>query len=307
MVPILGAYVAYAIADRPGLAPGFILSYLVQQPDVLVTTAEAVGLYVNAASMGAGYLGALVTGLLVGHVARWVCQRSVPSALEPLLPVFLAPIVTTALLAPVVFVLGIPLAVANAALTTSLASLSGVTAVGVGAVLGAMVAFDLGGPVNKVAYVLAVGSVTEFVYGPMAAVMVAGMTPPLGLALSHALSPEKYELEAETYANRAVPMGLSFVTEGALPYAVNDPLRVIPSAMVGSAVAAAAVMGLGVTMPAPHGGLFVLLLSNKPLVFFGCLGAGTGLTAAAATVLKSPVSKDDHVVETDRTPSTSPD
>ena len=285
MVPILGAYIAYAIADRPGLAPGFLLSYLIQQGDILKAAGNVIGL--QGGSAGAGYLGALVAGLLAGYVARWLKQRNVPGFIQPMMPVLIIPVLTMAILSPIViFVLGVPVAIVNGALTAYLKGIQGSQALLVGALLGGMMAFDMGGPVNKVAYAFAVGLLTEQIYAPMAAVMIAGMTPPLGLALSNFIAPQKYEAEMYENAKSAIPLGLSFITEGAIPYAASDPLRVIPSAVAGSAVAGAVVMAMGVTLPAPHGGIFVLPLSNKPFVCLGCILLGTVITATVATLLK---------------------
>jgi PTS system fructose-specific IIC component len=286
MVPILGAYVAYAIADRPGLAPGFLLSYIIQQGNILQAAGDVIGL--QGGSAGAGYLGALVAGLAAGYVARWFKQRNVPEVIQPMMPVLIIPVMTMLVLSPIViFVLGVPVAIANAGLTAFLRGMQGSQALLVGAILGGMMAFDMGGPINKVAYVFAVGLITEQIYQPMAAVMIAGMIPPLGMALSNFIAPQKYTAEMYENAKSAVPLGLSFITEGAIPYAAADPLRVIPSVVAGSAVGGAASMAMGVTMPAPHGGIFVFLLSDQPAMFLGCIALGTVVTAVVATLLKS--------------------
>lgn len=287
MVPILGAYIAYAIADRPGLAPGFLLSYLLQQGNVMKAAGKVTGL--GGAEAGAGYLGAIVAGLLAGYVARWFKNLDVPDAIAPMMPVLLIPVATMAVLAPVIlFVLGVPVAIANQALTSFLESMQGGQAIVMGALLGTMMAFDMGGPVNKVAYVFAVGllgagaGVTE----PMAAVMIAGMIPPIGMALSNFIAPHKYAEEMYENAKSGLLLGFSFITEGAIPYAAADPLRVIPSIVLGSATGAAASMALDVTMPAPHGGIFVVPLSNKPFLFVACILLGSAVTAVSATLIK---------------------
>ena len=286
MVPVLGAYVAYAVADRPGLAPGFVLSALLEDGAVVAAAGEAVGL--DTAGAGAGYLGALVAGLLAGYVARWLGERSVPGVLSPLMPILIVPAATTALLAPVLLVgVGAPVAVLNEAMTGGVTDLDGGAALAVGAVLGAMVAFDMGGPVNKVAYVFAVGLVPEGVFGPMAAVMIAGIVPPVGLALSTVLAPREYAEELRSSAGKNALLGCAFVTEGAIPYAAADPWRVVPSAVLGSATAAAAAMVLSVSIPAPHGGLFVAPLSSDPLAFLGCVALGALTTTVTVTTLKT--------------------
>lgn len=303
MIPVLGAYIAFAIADRPGLAPGFILSWAIQQEHII----EAAGLLVGFSADGAvaGFLGALVAGLFAGYVARWMKGWSVPSVIDPMMPVLIIPVLTTALLAPIVIVgLGVPIAIVDDALTTFLEGMEGANALLLGAILGGMMAADMGGPVNKVAYVFGVALVADQIYGPMAAVMIAGMTPPLGMALSNFIAPQKYSVEMYENAKAAVPLGLSFITEGAIPYAAADPLRVIPSCMVGSATAAATALWFGVTMPAPHGGIFVFLLSNNALLFLGCIALGTIVTAIVATAIKPDFEKTIADVETEAGSST---
>lgn len=285
MVPILGAYIAYAIADRPGLAPGFLLSYIIQQGNVISEAAAVIG--VSGGEAGAGYLGAIVAGLLAGYVALWFKGLDVPEFLAPMMPVLIIPIATMAVLTPIMlFVLGVPVALANAALTGFLQSMQGGQAILVGTILGGMMAFDMGGPVNKVAYVFSTGLITEGIYAPMAAVMIGGMVPPIGLALSNFISPHKYAAEMYENAKSGVVLGFSFITEGAIPYAAADPLRVIPAVVAGSAVGGAASMAMNVTMPAPHGGIFVIPLSNKPFMFLACIILGSFVTAAVALLLK---------------------
>jgi PTS system fructose-specific IIC component len=285
MVPILGGYIAYAIADRPGLAPGFLLAYILQQGAVVEQAATVIGL--SGGQAGAGYLGAIVAGLLAGYVARWFKQRDVPEFLAPMMPVLIIPVATMAVLTPIMlFVLGVPVAIANGALTNFLQTMQGGQAIAVGLLLGGMMAFDMGGPVNKVAYVFATGLITEGIYAPMAAVMIGGMVPPIGLALSNFIAPHKYAAEMYENAKSGVVLGFSFITEGAIPYAAADPLRVIPAVVAGSAVGGATSMALGVTMPAPHGGIFVIPLSNQPFAFLGAILLGSLVTAAIATVLK---------------------
>lgn len=303
MVPILGAYIAYAIADRPGLAPGFLLSYIIQQGNILKAAGDVIGL--QGGSAGAGYLGALVAGLAAGYVARWIKQRNVPDMIQPMMPVLIIPVLTMAILSPIViFVIGVPVAIANAGLTSFLRGMQGSQAILVGAILGGMMAFDMGGPINKVSYVFAVGLLTEQIYQPMAAVMIAGMIPPLGMALSNFIAPQKYTAEMYENAKSAIPLGLAFITEGAIPYGASDPLRVIPSIVAGSAVGGAASMALGVTMPAPHGGIFVFLLSNHPVLFLACVAGGTIITATIATLLKSDFEETVASAETTTTTQT---
>lgn len=305
MVPALGAYIAYAIADRPGLAPGFVLSWILQQGTVLQAAGDAIGF--QGGEAGAGYLGALVAGLLAGYVALWIKNRDVPGFVQPMMPVLIVPVLTVAILAPVLlFVVGVPVATANAALNAFLEGAQGGQAVVIGALLGAMMAFDMGGPVNKVAYLFAVGLIGEGIYQPMAAVMIAGMIPPIGLALSNFIAPHKYAAEMYENAKSGIVLGFSFITEGAIPYASADPLRVIPSIVAGSAVGGAIAMSMNVTMPAPHGGIFVIPLSNNPLMFLAAIIIGSLVTAVIATVLK-PDFEDRVAAETETDAATSGD
>jgi PTS system fructose-specific IIC component len=313
MIPILGGYIAYAIADRPGLAPGFLLSYLIQQGTVLAEANQVLGLPAGDGGAAAGFLGAIIAGLLAGYVANWFKQLDVPSAIKPMMPVLIIPVATVVVLLPVMlFVVGVPVALANAELTTMLADLESTAGTGdlvplavLGIILGSMMAFDMGGPVNKVAYVFSLGLISENIYGPMAAVMIAGMIPPLGMALSNFLAPHKYPDEMYEQAKSATVMGFSFITEGAIPYAAADPLRVIPSLIVGSATGAALAMIAGVEMLAPHGGVFVIPLAQGggpipgPIAFLGCIAVGTVVTAAMVTLLKP-----DHVPEVEESTTT---
>jgi PTS system fructose-specific IIC component len=300
MVPVLGAYVAYAIGDRPALAPGFILSYLMQQDNVMSAAANVMGFAPGDGAVVAGYLGALVAGLLAGYVARYINNLDVPDAIDSMMPILIVPLVTTAVLAPVLLLfLGVPIAIANQAMNGFLQSMGTTQALGLGGIIGLMMAFDMGGPINKVAYVFGTGllAADPMVAEPMAAVMIAGMTPPLGMALSNFAAPQKYPKEMYEQAKSASVLGLSFITEGAIPYAASDPARVIPSLMTGSAVAAAASMAMGITMPAPHGGIFVVPLSNSPFGFLGALALGSVVTAVMVTLLKDDVEEVEETSE----------
>ncbi|WP_158055560.1 PTS fructose transporter subunit IIC [Halorussus halophilus] len=290
MVPILGAFVAYGVADRPGLAPGFVLASLVQDARLLQATATLFG--VNTGDAQAGYLGALIVGLLAGVTVNWAKELDVPNAIEPLLPVLVLPVTVTALLAPVVLILGVPLALTTNYVEFLLREASLPVMVAFGGVLGAMMAADMGGPLNKVAYVFAVGLLPELLFRPMAAVMVAGMIPPLGLAASHALAPKRYPDADRDQAKTAVVGGFSFVTEGALAYTTTGSSRTTLSCVLGSVVGGAASMGFGVTMPAPHGGLLVVPLSNHPGAFLGCIALGASVTAVVATLRRPRVDTD---------------
>jgi PTS system fructose-specific IIC component len=289
MVPVLGAYVAYSIAGRPGIAPGFILSYIIQQGEVLAVAGEAVGF--STATTEAGYLGALAVGLAVGYFVRRVRTLDIPDTLRPMMPVMILPAGTVLVLFPLIlFGIGVPGAIVNEWLRGWLSNIQGSQVILVGAILGGMMAFDMGGPVNKVAYVFAVDLARAGIYEPMAAVMVAGMTPPIGMAIGTFFAPDKYPDAMYENAKSGLVLGFSFITEGAIPYAAADPIRVIPALIAGSSVAASLSIAAELTMPAPHGGLFVVPLSNAPFLFLGIIFVGSLVTAAVVTLLKSTLS-----------------
>jgi PTS system fructose-specific IIC component len=282
---VLAGFIAYAIADRPGLVPGFVAG-------------------VAAGSIGAGFLGAIVGGLTGGFIARWFSQLDVPKAIRGVMPVVIIPLVATLLNGALMLtVLGKPLASVQTALTDWLAGLSGANAILLGAILGLMMAFDMGGPVNKTAYVFATLNLTQAIAdnnGPalqiMAAVMAAGMVPPLALALSSTVLRPKLYTDAERENGKAAwLLGASFITEGAIPFAASDPFRVIPSIMAGSALTGALVMGFGSELRAPHGGIWVIGLVSNPVMYLVAILAGTALSAFLVTALKSrnPVTDED--------------
>lgn len=268
MVPILAGFIAFGMADRPGIAPGVIAGMI-------------------ANSMGAGFLGGLVGGLLAGFVVYWIKQIKVPKLFQGLMPVLIIPLIATLIVGLLMIVfIGNPIKSAMDGLSTWLNSLSGVSAGILGVILGMMMAFDMGGPVGKVAYTFGLAMIASGIYAPQAANMAAGMAPPLGMALATYLRPKKYTLNERESAKAAIVLGLSFISEGAIPFAVADPLRVIPSLMVGSAVTGAMSMIFGCTLRAPHGGIFVLPLIEKPLLFLLSLAVGVVVTALMVNLLK---------------------
>ncbi|MCY1046717.1 PTS fructose-like transporter subunit IIB [Corallococcus sp. bb12-1] len=275
MVPALAGYLAYSIADRPGLAPGFIGGMLANQ-------------------LNAGFLGGIAAGFLAGYVARTLKDRiRLPANLEGLKPVLVIPLLSALIVGLLMtYVIGAPVAALMGALTRFLTGMSGTNAVLLGLLLGAMVAFDTGGPVNKAAYAFAVGLLGSSTFTPMAAVMVAGMTPPLGLALATVVAKSRFTSQEREAGKAAAVLGLAFITEGAIPYAARDPLRVIPAIVFGSAIAGAVSMGFGCALRAPHGGIFVLAIPNavQPLGYYVlALVAGTLATTLALIVLKRPL------------------
>lgn len=269
LVPVLAGFIAYAIADRPGLAPGFVAGLV-------------------ASAIGAGFLGGLVGGLIAGGIAYWIAKVPVPNAMRGLMPVIVIPLLATALVGVVMLqILGPPMADINTGLTDWLNGLDGTSQIVLGLILGGMMAVDLGGPVNKVAYTFGVGALASGSYEPMAAVMIAGMTPPLAMALATVLRPKLFS-EAERKAGESAwLLGASFITEGTIPFAAADPLRVLPSVILGSAAAGALSMTLDVASRAPHGGIWVVGLIDNPLGYVLCVLVGTGISCAAVILLKS--------------------
>ncbi|WP_114009178.1 PTS fructose-like transporter subunit IIB [Cohaesibacter intestini] len=277
MVPVLAGFMAYSIADRPGLTPGLIGGLL-------------------AVNLGAGFLGGILAGFLAGYVALWLKDNiKLPSSLEGLMPILILPLLSTAIVGLLmVYVIGEPVRYINESLTAMLQSMGQTNAVLLGLVLGAMMAFDMGGPVNKAAYAFSVGLLTSDTFAPMAAVMAAGMTPPLGLALATVVAKNRFTDDEREAGKAAAVLGLSFITEGAIPYAAKDPLRVIPSIMIGSAVTGALSMFFAAGLRAPHGGAFVLAIpnavSNLPMYILSIV-IGTLITTALLIALKRPVNE----------------
>jgi PTS system fructose-specific IIC component len=275
MVPILAGFIAFSIAEKPGLAPGLVGGML-------------------ASKMGAGFLGGIIAGFLAGYVAKLLKDYiKMPKNFEGLKPILIIPLLATGITGLLmIYVIGEPVKAIMDGLTVWLKSLGSTNAVLLGLLLGAMMAFDMGGPVNKAAYTFAVGLLASSVYGPMAAVMAAGMTPPLGLWLATILAPKKFTKEERDAGKAASVLGISFITEGAIPFAAGDPFRVIPSIMVGSALTGALSMLFGATLRAPHGGIFVLPIPNAVShlgMYALAIVAGTVVTAIMLNILKKPV------------------
>jgi PTS system fructose-specific IIC component len=268
LVPILAGFIAYAMADRPGLVPGVVAGLL-------------------ADAIGAGFLGGLVGGLLAGGVVLLILRVRVPKAVAGIMPVVVIPLVSTLVVGfLMIAAIGEPIAAATRGLTDWLNGLNGTNAIALGALLGLMMAFDMGGPVNKVAYTFGLASLAAGNQQVMAAVMAAGMTPPLALALATVVRPVAFTKPEREAGSAAWLLGASFITEGAIPFAAGDPLRIIPSLMAGSAVTGAVIMALHATSPAPHGGIWVIGLIGKPLAWLVGIVAGTLVSAACVVVAK---------------------
>ncbi|HEX2729873.1 MAG TPA: fructose-specific PTS transporter subunit EIIC [Rubrobacteraceae bacterium] len=268
LVPILAGFIAYAMADRPGIAPGVVG-----------------GLIAN--DIGAGFLGGIAAGLLAGAVIILLKKIKLPGGFGRLMPILVYPIVGCLVVGTLmIVVLGQPIASATEGLQAWLKGLQGTNAILLGIILGSMMAFDMGGPVNKAAYAFAIAGLAGGAYGPMAAVMAAGMTPPLALALANLIRPKLFTPAEQRASQANWVLGASFITEGAIPFAAADPLRVIPACMVGSAVTASMSLAVGATLRAPHGGIFVIgLIGHWPLYLLA-IAIGTVISAALVVGLK---------------------
>ncbi|MGW3589476.1 PTS fructose transporter subunit IIABC [Streptomyces fungicidicus] len=273
LVPVLAGYIAYGMADRPGLVPGFV--------------GGAISLTINA-----GFLGGLAAGLIAGGVVIAIQKARIPAALRGIMPVVVIPLISAAVVGFLTFVvIGKPIAEAQKGMTDWLNGLTGSNAVLLGALLGLMMCFDLGGPVNKVAYTFATAGIAVANPGDsamkiMAAVMAAGMVPPLAMALATTVRGKLFNRTERENGKAAWVLGASFISEGAIPFAAADPLRVIPASMAGGAVTGALSMAFGATLRAPHGGIFVVPLIGNPFLYLVAVAAGVCVTAALVIVLK---------------------
>ncbi|MDX3574560.1 fructose-specific PTS transporter subunit EIIC [Streptomyces sp. ID05-47C] len=273
LIPVLAGYIAYGMADRPGLVPGFVGGMI-------------------ASNIAAGFLGGLVAGLLAGAVVLAIQRIRIPTALRGIMPVVVIPLISSIVVGFLMFVVvGKPIAEAQKGMTDWLAGLSGTNAILLGVLLGLMMCFDLGGPVNKVAYAfatagIAVADPSDSAMEIMAAVMAAGMVPPLAMALATTLRRKLFTPTERENGKAAWVLGASFISEGAIPFAAADPLRVIPASMAGGAVTGALSMAFGATLRAPHGGIFVVPLIGNPFLYLLAIAAGVCVTTALVIVLK---------------------
>lgn len=272
MVPLLAGYIAYSIADRPGLAPGMIGGLL-------------------AATLGAGFIGGIIAGFLAGYsakaISRWV---KLPQSLEALKPILIIPLLASLITGLVmIYVVGKPVAGMLAALTQFLDGMGSTNAILLGVLLGGMMCVDLGGPINKAAYAFSVGLLASHSYAPMAATMAAGMVPPIGLGIACLLARRKFAQSEREAGKAALVLGLCFISEGAIPFAAKDPLRVIPASIAGGALTGALSMYFGCKLMAPHGGLFVMLIPNAinhVLAYLLAIVAGSLVTGLLYAALK---------------------
>ncbi|AVH29883.1 PTS fructose transporter subunit IIBC [Vibrio diabolicus] len=273
MIPVLAGYIAFSIADRPGLAPGLVGGML-------------------ASSTGAGFLGGIAAGFIAGYAAKLLADKvKLPQSMEALKPILIIPFVATLFTGLVmIYIVGGPVSGIMNGLTDFLNNMGSDSAVLLGIILGAMMCFDLGGPVNKAAYAFGVGLLASQTYAPMAAIMAAGMVPALGMGLATFIAKNKFEQNEREAGKASFVLGLCFISEGAIPFAAKDPMRVIPSCMAGGALTGALSMLFGAKLMAPHGGLFVLLIPNAispVLMYLVAIAAGTAVTGFTYAFLKS--------------------
>ncbi|MDI1299565.1 PTS fructose-like transporter subunit IIB [Methylotenera sp.] len=277
MIPVLAGFIAYSIADRPGLAPGLIGGMLASQ-------------------LQAGFLGGILAGFFAGYVALWMRDNiKLPVHFEGLKPVLIIPLLSTLLVGLfMIYVVGEPAKAIMDGLTSFLKNIGSANAVLLGLLLGGMMAVDMGGPVNKAAYTFGVGLLASNTFLPMAAVMAAGMVPPLALGLATFVAKNRFTADEQIAGKASAVLGLSFITEGAIPFAANDPLRVIPSCVAGAALTGAMSMYFGCELHAPHGGVFVLAIPNavSPLLaYIAAIVSGTLLTTVLLVLFKKPISQ----------------
>ncbi|HDL8113478.1 TPA: PTS fructose transporter subunit IIBC [Yersinia enterocolitica] len=274
MVPVLAGFIAFSIADRPGLTPGLIGGML-------------------AVSTGAGFLGGIIAGFLAGYVAKAISTKlRLPQSMEALKPILIIPLVASLIVGLVmIYVVGTPVAKIMTGLTNWLQSMGTANAILLGAILGAMMCTDMGGPVNKAAYAFGVALLSSSVYAPMAAIMAAGMVPPLAMGLATLLARHKFDKGEQEGGKAALVLGLCFISEGAIPFAARDPMRVLPCCIAGGALTGALSMAFGAQLMAPHGGLFVLLIPgaiHPVLLYLVAIIAGTVLAGGLYAMLKRP-------------------
>ncbi|MDN3682079.1 PTS fructose transporter subunit IIBC [Vibrio tapetis subsp. quintayensis] len=272
MIPVLAGFIAFSIADRPGLAPGLIGGML-------------------ASSTGAGFLGGIAAGFIAGYSAKLIADKvQLPQSMEALKPILIIPFIASLFTGLVmIYVVGGPVASVMSAMTDFLNNMGTSNAILLGVILGAMMCFDLGGPVNKAAYTFGVGLLASQTYAPMAAIMAAGMVPALGMGLATFLVKDKFEAGEREAGKASFVLGLCFISEGAIPFAAKDPMRVIPACMAGGALTGALSMLFGAQLMAPHGGLFVLLIPGAitpVLMYLVAIAAGTAVTGFGYAALK---------------------
>ncbi len=274
MIAVFSGYVAYSIADRPGLAVGLVGGSL-------------------AASANAGILGGIIAGFLAGYVVKGLNHLiKLPASMASLKPILILPLFGTAIVGwLLIHYLNPPVAFAMKWLESWLAGLGSTNAIFFGALLGGMMCIDMGGPVNKAAYVFGTGLLTSQITTPMAAIMAAGMVPPIGMAIATWIARSKFDDAQRNAGNAGFVLGLCFISEGALPFVAADPLRVILCSVIGGATAGAISMSLNISLPAPHGGVFVVPLVSQPLMYLGAIAVGSIVTGLLYAMIKPKLAK----------------
>ena len=269
MIAVFSGYVAFSIADRPGLAVGLTGGML-------------------ASSAGAGILGGIISGFLAGYVVKFLNDIiKLPASMQSLKPILILPLFGTAIVGlAMVYLINPPVAQIMEALSTWLKQMGDVNAVVLGIIIGTMMCVDMGGPVNKAAYAFSVGMIASNVLTPMAAAMAAGMVPPIGMAIATWLARNKFSVSERDAGKSSFVLGLCFISEGALPFVAADPVRVIISSIIGGATAGAISMALAIELNAPHGGLFVIPLVSQPLIYLAAIGIGSLITGVLYALIK---------------------
>lgn len=282
-VAVMTAGLAYSISGRPGIVPGLIIGY-------------------TCSVSKAGFLGGLLMGFIIGYFVLWLKSWKVPKWFAGLMPVLIVPVLAT-LVCGMVFlaVFCKPLAWTMDVFTAWIMSLNGGSKFVIGAIIGACMGFDLGGPVNKTASMAANALAADSIYGPMSAKLAGGMTPPIGLFVASLIAPKKFSRMEKDTAITSFPMGLCFITEGVLPFAAADPLRFIPASVVGSTLAGGIAVGFGVECPPAHGGIFVIPMMTNPLWFVVAIVVGSIATGVVYAILKKPAADavEEEIVDMD--------
>ncbi|GEL67112.1 PTS fructose transporter subunit IIC [Marinilactibacillus psychrotolerans] len=280
IVPVIAAAIAYSIADKPGIAPGVIIGFIANQIE-------------------AGFIGGILGGFLVGYLVRAIMKYiKVPKSLQGLMPVMIIPLLSITISGLIMyFVIGGPIAYLQNSLIGFLESMQGGSQFLFGGILGSMATFDFGGPVNKTMSMFADGLLVEGVYGPEAVKFVGSIIPPFGITISYFLTKNKYTKSEKESLKAAFPMGIAMITEGVIPIAARDLIKVVGSCVLGSFVAGGLIMTWGVEAPVPHGGLFVVPLFTNPWLFMAALGIGSVITGVTLSLWKKQVTEEDEAFD----------
>jgi fructose PTS system EIIBC or EIIC component len=278
MIPVLAGFIAFGIADRPGIAPGLVGGVL-------------------ANNIKAGFIGGMAAGLMAGYTARWIKSWKVNKAFKPIMPIFVIPLLTTIVVSGLmIYVIGHPISSLMITMTNGLKSISTQNMILLSLIMGAMIAFDMGGPVNKVAFFFGAAMIRENVFTVMGPIAAAICIPPLSMGIASIIAPKKYTSIEKEAGKGALIMGLIGITEGAIPFAVGDPIRVIPSIMAGSAVGAALAAIFRVGDHAPHGGLIVFPIIDNKIMFIVSILTGITISVSLVNFLKKPVTEEQQLL-----------